>query len=511
MPENAKNAQIDFHKDPKTQRFKGCRMESSKFATLVYGHAGKPKVLNYSVAALVKNGAFWTALRTSGTIFTMDNSVWVSLAMYMVIAGVCGGATWFVADDIDYTKLEAVSNYLNMFIPFILGLYVSLALTRWWELRINGIGKVLDAAQNVILISVALLPSAEFQEWHDQVLKYALSSISLIVQTVRDKDNVKSMGPEGEGLLTAEEVELLKDMPIRPRPAVMWSWICALCTRVMEEQGIPPGKHRDVIAECVKARDGISLIWTYLGTQLPFAYVHLVTFLVNLNNLVMAIKCGVVFAVTMKNKNYIHASSQLVFIWVVPVLYQGLLSVSYIIHDPFGEDMLDFPVMAFQEYMNEQCVTLSQFSHACPARQQEYGPAPTVRALSLRKGMGRLVADEEQNSFDRKQDGGGTNGNGEAVEDTDGELVESPLLGSLREQMRVKDELITSLQQQNQLLESTVSVVNNRMRSLESSQPRLPPHQLPSAPERATWCSAPTTGTDRVRLADMSVNRPPGS
>jgi len=292
---------------------------------------------------------------------------------------------------------------------------------------------------------------------------------------------------------------------------VMWSWICALCTKIMEEQGIPPGKHRDIIAECVKARDGISLIWTYLGTQLPFAYVHLVTFLVNLNNLVMAIKCGVVFAVTMKNKNYIHATSQLVFIWVVPVLYQGLLSVSYIIHDPFGEDMLDFPVMAFQEYMNEAASCFSLYTHQCPGLLQEYGPAPTVRALSLRKGMGRLVADEEQASFDRSKDAGGADVSGGAVEDTDGDLVESPLLGSLWEQMRVKDELITSLQQQNQLLESTVAVVNNRMRSLESSQARLAPRQLPPAPEGRTWCSAPTTGTDRVRLADVNVKGPPAS
>lgn len=495
--------------DARFQRFSNFRTESSAFATLVYGHAGKPKVLRYDVAMLVKRGALLSALQAKGTIFTMDAAVWHAFAMYLGLAAICFCLVFFVSDtdDFDSSNLESVSNYLNMFIPFILGLYVSLSLTRWWSLRTDGIGKVLDSAQNLSLVCVALLPGPEWQDWHDQVLKYALASISLIVQTVRCKDGIESLGPEKEGLLTAEEVKILADMPVRPRPAVMWSWICALCTKVLEEQAVPPGKQRDVVAECVKARDGISLIWTYLGTQLPFAYVHLVTFLVNLNNLVMAIKCGVVFGSSMKTKNWIQAASQVIFIFVVPLLYQGLLSVSYIIHDPFGEDLLDFPVMAFQEYCNEASLTLSHFTHLCPALATDYGPPPSRRAMALRKGHGRAAADKEA----AEELGFGTEKaqqapaaaaapqglqKQEGVDDTDGEVIDSPLLASLREQMRTKDDLITSLQQQNQLLESSVNVVNTRLRTLESSSMRLPAAPAPPPPG---WCAAPTPGNDRVR------------
>jgi hypothetical protein len=483
--------------DARFQRFSNFKEESSTFATLVYGHAGKAKVLKYDVATLVKRGAFLTALSAKGTIFTMDAAVWYALVMYFAVSAGSFCLAYFTADksDFDYTKLESVSNYLNMFIPFILGLYVSLVLARWWTLRTDGIGKVLDSAQNLILICVAVLPGQEFHEWHDQVLKYALASVSLVVQTVRNKGNIDMLA--AEGLLTSEEVTLLADTPIRPRPVVMWAWICAVCTKVFEEQGIAPGKARDVVAECVKARDGISLIWTYLGTQLPFAYVHLVTFLVNLNNLVMSIKCGVVAAASVRNENWIHAGSQLVFLGVVPLLYQGLLSVSYIIHDPFGEDMLDFPVMAFQEYMNEAACTFSHFTNKCPALSVEYGPPPSKRALSLRKGAGRAVADKEA-AQEYAKESVGEAGAQDAVEDTDGEVTESPLIASLREQARVKDELIKSLTQQNKLLESNVAVVQSRLRSLEAQMTRLPP-----APGQASrWCAAPMTGyeTDTVSV-----------
>merc|ERR1719498_1208945 len=146
--------------DARFQRFGDFRTESSNFATLVYGHAGKAKVLKYDVATLVKRGAFLTALSAKGTIFTMDQAVWHALVMYSVLGVGAFCATFWLsnASDFDYTKLESVSNYLNMFIPFILGLYVSLALARWWSLRTDGIGKVIDAAQNIVLICVAYLP-----------------------------------------------------------------------------------------------------------------------------------------------------------------------------------------------------------------------------------------------------------------------------------------------------------------------------------------------------------------
>ena len=32
---------------------------------------------------------------------------------------------------------------------------------------------------------------------------------------------------------------------------------------------------------------------------------------------------------------------------LVPLIYQGLLSISVVIYDPFGPDVLDFPVVAY--------------------------------------------------------------------------------------------------------------------------------------------------------------------
>jgi len=72
------------------------------------------------------------------------------------------------------------------------------------------------------------------------------------------------------------------------------------------------------------------------------------------NNIIVAIKCSVVFIVAFGRSDFLTMAYQLLMLLLVPVLYHGLLSISYVIQDPFGEDMLDFPIAAFVEYV-AQC------------------------------------------------------------------------------------------------------------------------------------------------------------
>merc|ERR1740133_434649 len=79
-------------------------------------------------------------------------------------------------------------------------------------------------------------------------------------------------------------------------------------------------------------------------------------------------------ALSVKAELYSQCVNQVLFLLVVPSLYQGLLGISHVIHDPFGEDLLDFPVMAFQEYMNESSVTMSGAGMKCPALAKNWSP-----------------------------------------------------------------------------------------------------------------------------------------
>jgi len=167
-----------------------------------------------------------------------------------------------------------------------------------------------------------------------------------------------------KGELSADEIAILEhpEFSITPygRAMCMWGWIMRLAQETFKyAEGPPPnGPKLVMLAQlCLNARNSIQTIHTYLHTQLPFAYVHLLTLLVDVTKVMISLKCSVVvFALGFQARpEYQSCLQEIIMLILVPMLYQGLLSISYIIHDPFGEDMLDFPVAAYTQYILESC------------------------------------------------------------------------------------------------------------------------------------------------------------
>jgi len=312
--------------------------------------------------------------------------------------------------------------------------------------------------------------------------------ISLIVNTCREKENIEGLGPKGDNLFTDDELQLVQQVPHRARPVIMWCWILMLVAKICDDLNLPPGKYRDVAMECLQARTGVSLIWTYLRTQLPFAYVHLVTFLVNLNNLVVSVKCGVVLSMAIKAEAWSQCVNQVLFLCIVPPLYQGLLGISHVIHDPFGEDLLDFPVMAFQEYTNEAAVTVTNSGWKCPALQRSYGSGPKSTSGGL---QAHQIDPNSANKLDPK-----ITEVSRLVKETNSEELKEIVQQMdqvVAEQLDGKDQLIAVLREQVQGLEASVYGMATKIQSLESRLFQNTMNSLESADAStpASWCQAP--------------------
>jgi hypothetical protein len=489
----AKKASISI--DPKLRKFSNFRTEHRSFVTLAFGHAGKPKILSYDLDSLVISGALHTALKTAGTVFSMDSSLAKSQLWYTFLFLVTLIVTyvWFPHDSTRSPSdaLEELARYLNVFIPVVLGLYISLCLARWWSLRIDGIGAVLDASANIALLMSGMFPDPEFEGLHDQVLKWGVASLSTIVSSCRGKKEIDGLGPKGDGLLSDEEMEIMESVPYRARPVLLWCWILMLNSKICEEHNLPPGKYRDIAQECVLARNGISLIWTYLRTQLPFAYVHLVAILVNLNNLVTSVKCGMSMALGIKTEVYSECVNQILFLFVVPPLYQGLLGISHVIHDPFGEDMLDFPVMAFQEYMNEGCLITTGSGLRCPALRESWNPSPPQPDCGLVDS--KLQASNEK--FLEPVTDGIELREGKVDTCAELKLTVKRVDEAVKQSAEGGQELIASLQQEVQGLESTAAEMNRKIQSLESQMRGSSGMQQIST---GGWCQAPEVAAPRT-------------
>jgi len=332
----------------------------SFFATFTKGRSGHTKLLTYDLKKLITVGGLLSMFCT-GTVFTMDLNILRSVLSCVLLAGISAAvSTWLEIDESE--SMQTLTQQVGKLVPFVLGLYVSLAFSRWWALREKALGSVFSSLSNVAMMMSCALPDPKWDARHEQIAKFGLASIELVTKAARHQDTLDSL--LHQDLLTNEEIEALSPLPPYQRALAVWAWILRICSDGLQDKG---PRFAVLQAECLQAREGIQTIHTYLYTQLPFAYVHLLTWLVNVQNFVVAVTGGVVFAIALDQGNYVKCAQEVFMIIIVCVIYEGLLDITYVIHDPFGDDLMDFPVQAYTSYVAASVNAVQKAQHACPA------------------------------------------------------------------------------------------------------------------------------------------------
>jgi len=463
------------------------RIEEMFMTTLAYGHSGKAKLLRYDVTKLVRWGAF-VCITVKGTVFSMDDGLIKVLLCYSITTTAAAVTGWFVsgwnemiddprvlespfcvdhpsclplgvrgtccpmADGIKMECCEAanaiksggfseLSWYMNRFVPFVLGLYLSLCLTRWWALRMQALQGVFDAFSNTVMVVTCHLPSAEWDPLVGRIIRYGMASVNLLVIAARTKvfneaDVEKSTfqrvseklkvwkrtvlhtdsraGREEKktsviggsstkaldalvntGILEPDERDILIRFQPFQRAMIMWCWILRLIHISFSHMRIGQPIIAFLDCEAIKARDAFNLINTYMNSQLPFAYVHLITILVNINNLIISIKCGLEIADAAQRSEYFLCMTKVMLSIIIPVLYHGLMSISYVLHDPFGEDLLDFPIAAYSESVATLCDSFILAQDNIPWNLSDAQP----RAANKLQGIGNKIKSQNRSSL----------------------------------------------------------------------------------------------------------------
>merc|ERR1740123_1809591 len=108
-------------------------------------------------------------------------------------------------------------------------------------------------------------------------------------------------------------------------------------------------------------------LWAHLDTQLPFAYTHLVMLLINIQSFLISIKSGIICAKSWPDGKYFTMGSAVLKSIIVAFVYQALIQICYVIVDPFGDDVLDFPVVAYQVYVAGQVHAINHSVMTAPA------------------------------------------------------------------------------------------------------------------------------------------------
>jgi len=296
--------------------------------------------------------------------------------------------------DFDMQPVEALLKQINDFVPFMLGYFVAVSLARWWQLRVNALGRVFDSFVNVSMFVACELNDEKWSDLHLQIVKYGIASIELLWQAARNEDCLQDL--EKKGLLTEQEISgLARQTFFWQRPMTMWAWIMRICVAALDHNRSIAGLSNHVMKQCIMAREGMALINAHFDTQLPFAYVHLICLLVNLQNVVFAVVSGMHCAISYSTGN-IHATVQQVCACLlIGVVYQAIFGLTYVILDPFGDDALDFPLPAFRAYHASLVDAILRAQQPCPVVIQD-GRLTQPRKKTIRRNVAAQAAQSPQ-------------------------------------------------------------------------------------------------------------------
>eukprot|EP00747_Dinoflagellata_sp_TGD_P076488 gnl/TRDRNA2_/TRDRNA2_159168_c1_seq1.p1 gnl/TRDRNA2_/TRDRNA2_159168_c1~~gnl/TRDRNA2_/TRDRNA2_159168_c1_seq1.p1 ORF type:complete len:440 (+),score=66.94 gnl/TRDRNA2_/TRDRNA2_159168_c1_seq1:1-1320(+) len=288
------------------------------------------------------------------------------------------------------SPIDDLVGYMNSVVTFHLGIFLVICLQRWWSMRSAHYHGLLKSA-NVLMSTLAMvLYEDKYTPARQRCARYSILSHRLLFLCARGRAEWPDVKPEllnlrKQGLLaddleveallrcleTVEESERACGFEIRPQSGcccwrqmanllfpgnrrtphlegqtlfnlaeLPWLWACREIHELYYHGAMVPAMMAKLHRSCLDASTAIHQVQMQMSTQLPFPYAHLVTILVHGASFAITIKCGVKTAIS---DSVMAVICEIFFDLVLICVYLGLLALTAVIADPFGDDAIDFP------------------------------------------------------------------------------------------------------------------------------------------------------------------------
>jgi len=343
-------------------------------STLSRSRDGHDKIVRYDLKKLVR----FTGISTifcNGTVITVGSSVLVNVACALLLATCTCLITLLrswkspefhkLIEEQDTSPLKDLTTQINRLVVFCLPLYMSLSLARWWAVRERGLQRLFDALTSINMILSTEMHNERWRALRVQVIKMGLASIELLVQAAQNREDLDFL-VDLELLSPAEVAAMRRLSTLWARPLICWGWILHVCRSGLGSfHGIEP-RIAQIMSQVIWAKQSIIMINSYMDTQLPFAYVHLITLLVNVQNLVVACNSGILLAHAIMKTDGGLMVQQVALALGSPLVYQGLMQISCLVANPFGDEITNFPMRSYIDYVSSILDATFEATWSCP-------------------------------------------------------------------------------------------------------------------------------------------------
>lgn len=337
------------------------------------GYSGKKKLLQYNFNQLQAFGALPAAFAEC-SIFRLRRTLTIQvIAQPFLILAVFGilRATSSESPEDARVMLQPVVNVpgeLRQLVAFLLGLFISLQLKRWWSIRSVFLQGYFFATAQLSWFLGCVMPS-QSEELRQRMERYFLTSHRFIYLCARGEHHILRR-LEKDGLLTKDEISHLKariavlpsgaqkplghaDMDLAEVPLM---WIAQVIFRLSalsndnktDMKSIPPPLMLKMIALCMDARRSIQDIEMMLTSPVPFSYVHIVCLLVQFYVMFACVASGIQLGTEAETPSIAAVFTEIIMISAQNALYLALLCLTTVLDNPFTDEVIDFPAMHLQ-------------------------------------------------------------------------------------------------------------------------------------------------------------------
>lgn len=371
--------------------------------------------------------ASWPALWKVGGSVLSEWPLWRMVLMCVAVSVASGTAVGFIPSlhVLGSESFKYLANIIRVLLAFILALYLSASLKRWW-VAMSALSKFFDSVKSLILVQAAVGAPMERRV---STRRYAVLSAYILRHEVRtmfqsdEHEHDKWVTTVGQSMLRGwmqhDEMVILNGCKEpRNRAILIWSWIGVLIGETfsdLTQKGQPP-----VAAQLTKlalsAMCALSNVKTSVSYQIPLSYVHTVAILVHTNNILLSILTGVATASQAQRavdtdsalegdasravKQDFARSIQRMVVYtfsliVNPLIYQAFLHIGTCLNDPFSGRGTAFPIHEFVDELEE---TLIEIDHL--GEQEPRTVVPMVRKGDIESGDTVKELDDHQDDDD---------------------------------------------------------------------------------------------------------------
>mmetsp|Transcript_92726 Transcript_92726/g.177995 ORF Transcript_92726/g.177995 Transcript_92726/m.177995 type:complete len:403 (+) Transcript_92726:105-1313(+) len=348
------------------------------------------KIIGYNMAKLNGFRALWYI---KDSVFC-SAGLWWNVLGYLVICGCCAGLVFLnrrfgytfgkLCDPKNIETLDHISGYFSFVVAILLGMYVSNGAARWWAMRDECLGGLWTATNDIILLLATRCRTKEDRVMKEKILRLCLLSHRLLYAKARQKESPSDLqGIVDSGLMTPDEAARLQDETAKAQ--LVWVWISTIFVEMKKSGKIDHWFLGKLETLCAKATNSILTAFSYLHTQIPFNYVHLLVTNVILSNFLLVSKCGFVIggAEIQHPTNHFLLVAQLLESIIVPFMYHAILGLVGELENPFGTDEVDFPCLSYHVVIRNECETYIRMGESIPDSLLDFmeaGKVPVAKA-----------------------------------------------------------------------------------------------------------------------------------